>query len=278
MKIIFLLSVLLTQVFLASCSSGPTNSSDGKGRHGSKGKDDSTEGSEDSDTAKPAIDYHPKLVEAVRAKNNELIPKLASLALQQNANDVTALEAYGLYHFRKNQFEAAQYFFKRALPLAPNSSSLYNSLGLVALAEKKSKDALGFFMKAVELDKKNTAAAMNASSILLEGRNYAKAQFALSSVSPSDDPKFLTNLAISEMGSGHYDEAKSHFKAALKANGQSKEALFNYVILLADYLKEPKEASDTLSRLRFLGLNVEMKERLSELESKIAALEKKSDK
>ena len=209
------------------------------------------------------------LVDAVKAGNDEAISKAASNILGKNPNDLRALNALGLYHYRKGHYPAALLMFNKAMKVNPNISEVHNNMGLTFLAQKENRDAMKEFRKAVELSPNDPIPAGNIGSIYIENKDYTKAQTALEIAyrKNSRDPKVLNNYGIALTANGKYNEAKDIYKQALSLSQTDRNIMLNYAILLIDHLKQNQEGLDLINKLRFLGPSTEARNRINVLEN-----------
>lgn len=209
------------------------------------------------------------LSEAIRSNNDEAIFRSASGVLAQTPNDIKAQNAMGLYHYRKGRFLAAQYFFFKAIKNNPNSSDLYNSLGLSWLGLNEEKEAIAAFKKAVELDSSNSTPALNLSSIYIAHKDYARAVVPLEMAikKGAKDYKVLNNYGIALAATGKHSQAKDQYQAALSVNSSAKDVMLNLAILQIDHLKNYQEGLDLVSKLKFLGVPEGARSRINSLEN-----------
>lgn len=220
----------------------------------------------------PNASYAP-LSEAYRSQNDEGIAKAATNILSQNPTDVKALNALGLYHYRKGRFQAARYFFNRALASSPNSAELYNNLGLVSLAMNDQKEGIRNLRRALDLNPNDGIVAANLGSIYVQEGDYSKALAALEIAVKKGmrESRTLTNYGIALASAGKYDAAKSVYDEALKQNSANKEALYADAALLIDRMKQYQEGLDQLNRLKFLGPGQELRNKMNALENRAKA-------
>lgn len=210
------------------------------------------------------------LGDAIRAQNDEAIYKAATQMLSQNSNDLKALNALGLYHYKKGRYLAAIFFFNRALQSHPNSSEVYSNMGLSQLGLKEQRDGIRSFRKALELDPGNVHAAANLGSIYVQNKEYNRAVVALE-VANKQEPKDIRNLinyGVALAATGKYDRAKAQYEQALRINSTSREALYNFAVVEIEYLKKYDNGLDLLNKLKFLGPPDSLRNRINALENK----------
>ncbi len=212
------------------------------------------------------------LADAIRSGNDDSIFHAGSASLMQNPNDVKALNAMGLYHYRKGRPLAARLFFRKALTIQPKSSELYSNIGLTYLSTKEEDEAIVNFRKAIEINPSDASASVNLGSIYLAHREFAKAYNVLSlSPSRNKDIKFLNNFAIVSAWKGNTEQAEGLYREALKSSPNNRELLFNYAILQIDFQGKYKDGLETLDHLKLIGLAESMKNTEKELEIKAKA-------
>ncbi len=212
------------------------------------------------------------LSEAIRSGSDESIYRVASSMLMQNANDVKALNAMGLFHNRKGRPLAARLFFSKALSIQPDNSELHSNMGLTYLANQEQTAAIRAFRKAIELNPADISATTNLGSIYMENRDFSKAFSVLSlNTGRSKDIKFLNNFAIACAWKGKVEQAESLYQEALKLSPNNREILFNYAVFQIDYQAKFKEGLETLDHLKLIGLVESMKNTTKDLEIRAKA-------
>lgn len=210
------------------------------------------------------------LEQAIRSNSDEQIFRAATDVLVKNPNDLQALNAMGLYHYRKAQHSAAQIFLNRALKVNPNNSDTHNNLGLVFLAQAEDDRALASFKQALRVNSNDANAGANAGSIYLQSKDYIKAEIALRPAvrKYNRDVRILTNYAISQVGLKKYSEAEEKYKEALKIQDSFQPAMLGLAILYVDHLNKPAEGLELINRIKFLGPSSESRSRINLLENK----------
>lgn len=272
-----LILVLTLSIFVWGCSSGEKKADSAEKskaiesrRQENLESNDSTDIAATTTKSTSAVEdsSYGALSKAISANNDESIYRASIDILHQNANDLRALNALGMYHYRKGHYPAAEYFFKKAYKVNPQSTELLNNLGLLALIQGERREATGYFRKALAIDSQNSIAAANIGSIYVEDKDYTKAQVALEIAYKklSRDFKIMNNYAVVLTANGKYEKAKEIYREVLRGNETQKEVLFNYSILLIDHLKQYSEGMDIINKLKFHGVTAEMK-------SKVAAME-----
>ena len=284
--------VLLLSGLLVACSTSPKaddpdgtqvmpksdldrggSTSGGQETTSSKGSENSSEKPAEGQKHETPTALYLNLSEAYKGQNEEGIIRAASQVLSQNPNDLKALNAIGLAHYRKGRFLAARYFLGRAQTANSKSSEVMNNLGLVSLALEEPHEAMRYFKKALDLNSNDGVAAANLGSIYVHEGDYIKAQIALELAVKKGmrETKTLNNYGIALTANGKFDQAKKAYEEALKMTSNSQETLFNYAVLLIDHLKQNSDGLDQLNRLKFLGPAPEVRNKMNALENKAKA-------
>lgn len=281
MVTIRLLSAVVLSLALAACAGKGTSSSGGSegedlsldesGAEGTtKARAGNQNGTAPSAPSAAVAVASTALGDAIRAQNDEAIYKTATHLLSQNSNDLKALNALGLYHYKKGRYLAAMFFFNRALQSHPDSSEVYSNIGLAQLGLKEQRDGIRSFRKALELNPNNVHAAANLGSIYVQNKEYSKAVFALE-IANRNEPKDIRNLVnygVALVGTGKYDQAKAQYEQALRINSTSRETLYNFAVVEIDFLKKYSNGLDLLNKLKFLGPPDSLRNRINALENK----------
>jgi len=276
-----IVTVLLSSALLSGCGSASKDSDVPFGDSGSAAPE--AEAPAAAPLAKeptPAAPVPPKAQEAargllsgisdaIRSQNDEALFRASTQVLASNPNEVKALNAMGLYHFRKNRFLAAEYFFAKALKVQ-NNSDVLNNMAMTQLALGEKREAMKSLRKALEVNSNDGLAASNLGALYVAEKDYAKARVTLESAVRRGvkDPKTLLNYGIAQAAGGQFDSAKLMYEESLKANPNSPEALLSYAILLIEHLSLGQEGMKQLDRLRFMTPDETMKKRMIELENK----------
>jgi Tfp pilus assembly protein PilF len=224
-------------------------------------------------TVSAAAASNSTLALAFQSGNDETLKRSAIQILQQNPNDVRALNALGLYHYRRGHFPAAQLMFNKALKVDNNSSELHNNLGLVLLSQKDLSAALKEFRTALQLNPENGDAAVNIGAIYVENQDYNKALVAMEIAYKKNarDVRVLNNYGIALAATGKYDQANDVYKEALRISSSDKNVLLNQAILYVDHLKKYQDGLDIVNKIKFLGLTSEARSTIIGLENRAKA-------
>lgn len=275
----------LSFLVMAGCASSPESrdsSYDDSGRDGDtssavSSKSERVEASPVQEPVKsttpPTSSENQALIDAMRANNDEAIARSAQTVLSKNSTDLRALNALGMYHYKKGHLKAADYFFGRAIKANPRAGEVYNNMGLVLLAEGERNEAIKQFKKAIEMNSGEGSAAANLGAIYLEEKDYAKALIAMEIAyrKNSKDVKILNNYAVALTAQQKFSEARDMYKKAQSANPNDKDVLLNYAILLVNHLGKLSDGQDLINKLKFLGPSAEARNVINGLENKVKA-------
>lgn len=213
------------------------------------------------------------LSEALKNQSDEKIYQAATQILAQSSNDARALNALAMYHYKKARFDLSHYLLSKAIAANPKMAELYSNLGIVQLAQNEKRDAVKSFRRALDINNDEAVAAANLGSIYVQEKDYGKAQIVLETAYSHGirDFRVLNNYAIALTANHKYDKAEDLYKAILKDNGNSKEALYNYAILLVDNMGKFEDGLEIINRLKFVGAPTDTRIRIIALENKAKA-------
>lgn len=214
-----------------------------------------------------------ELDQAIIAGDNEKIRNISIELLQINSKNHNALNSLAMYHYKKQQLEAATLLLNRALESNSKLTEVYNNYGLVMLAKNEKKEAINMFRKALQLNSKNYLAAANVASIYAKEKDYNKVIFILEAFSKNDklDISSLNNYAIALVATGKDKEATEIYRKILKDNPDCNDVMLNYSILMIERQGKYKEGLDLISRLKFVELDNESRQLIKDLENRAKA-------
>jgi tetratricopeptide (TPR) repeat protein len=177
-------------------------------------------------------------------------------SLRRKAGDATALSDLALAELAKGERDSAELLVKEALASNKDSAVAHRTAGLVALAKGDDAAAFGSFVKASQLDPKDTTARLNMGTVLLRAGVYSKAeeQFRAVLKDSKDDADAQVGLATALRGQADkdrpakYHEAQRILESVLSRDPHNVDAEFNLAVLLSDFLKKPAEAKPLFQR------------------------------
>lgn len=214
-----------------------------------------------------------RLGEAIRLQNDEGISQATTEILTKNPKDVRALNALAMLYYKKNRYEAAEYLLNKALAVDNNRSQLYGNLGLIKIAQGEKREAIKAFRKGLEINNQDGVIGANLGSIYVKEKDYTKAELALEIAYKKghQDLKTLNNYAIALTGTGKHGKAQELYEKLLKDNPGQRDIMLNYSIFLIDHKQKYREGMDLLNRLKFVGVPMESRNVIKDLESKAKA-------
>ncbi|MGE0762527.1 MAG: tetratricopeptide repeat protein [Bdellovibrionales bacterium] len=218
------------------------------------------------------------LAEARANKSEEALVRAASRVLGADSKNLIALNTLGVFYFEQGKYGLARIIFLRALRDHNQTPALHNNLGIVYLAEGKQRQALAEFRKALEIKSDYRVSAANLGSIFLEYKDFERALKPLESgykatrsELKSGTPyamEVANNYAIALTGAGQFDAAKDVYDEIVAGSTRNPTVLLNYAILLVEKLKNYKEGSKLLSRIKFAVDDPKVLKRVEELDYK----------
>ncbi len=213
------------------------------------------------------------LNEAIKAQSDDRIYSTATHILTQSPNDVKALNALSMYHYKKGRFELSRYLLTKAIVASSKTAELYSNLGIVQLAQNERREAVKSFRKALEIENDDPVAAANLGAIYVQDKDYAKAGIVLETAYRKGvrDARVLNNYAIALSATGKMDKAEDLYKNILKDSPNNKESMYNYAILLVERMGKYQEGLDLINRLKFVGGPADTRNKIIALETKAKA-------
>lgn len=277
--------ILTALVFLAACSSSPKKESktDSLAEETRITEAPTVQKEEPSPTVSEPEPEKPKapvvpsqyaaLNEAIKAQSDERIYQTATQILTQSPNDVKALNALSMYHYKKGRFELSRFLLNKAIAASPKMAELYSNLGIVQLAQNERREAVKSFRKALEINNDDPVAAANLGAIYVQEKDYNKAAVVLEIAYRKGvrDPRVLNNYAIALSATSKLDKAEELYKNILKDNSNNKEAMYNYAVLLVDRMGKFQEGLEVINRLKFVGGPADTRNKIIALENKAKA-------
>ncbi len=150
------------------------------------------------------------------------------------------LYRYALQMYKKGLLEQALSPLKKSLEIDPDNSWFHNLQGIIQWKKGNSSLSVEEFARAIKLDKKNIAAHLNYTVLLIEEEKYDKAEKILISLPPSKDDYKLTAhylLGYVHEKSNEIDKAISELEIAYNllekgssANDESDPRTFSFRI------------------------------------------------
>jgi type IV pilus assembly protein PilF len=137
----------------------------------------------------------------------------------------------GAVYFQQKQYEIALEEFNTAIKINPNYALAYNGLGLVNADLGKSKEADGYFKKAIELEPDNSESRNNYGTFLCGKSRYDESivQFMAAIKNPlyATPAVAYTNAGICSIGKNDFTNAEGYFQKALQLDPLSGNAAFH---------------------------------------------------
>ena len=214
-----------------------------------------------------------KLVAAIKSQNDETVVKSANEVLSQNPKDLRALNALGMTYFKSGRNEAALYLINKAIDIQPKSSELYSNLGLIELARGEKRAAIQAFRKGLAINPSDAIIGANLGSIYVAEKEYQKAELALEIPykKGTKDIKVLNNYAIALTGNKNSKKAGDIYAKLVRDNPAQRDIMLNYAINLITHQQKYKDGLDLLNRLKFVGIPVESRNVIKDLETQAKA-------
>lgn len=242
--------------------------------------------STDEPAAKREVDKKDikALSEARASKSEEAMVKAASRVLGVDSKNLEALNSLGVFYFEQGKYGLARIIFLRALQDHPDVPALHNNLAILYIAEAKLPKAIAEFRKALEIKSDYRIGAANLGSIFLEYRDLGRALAPIEAgykavkadlkAGQSGAIEVANNYAVVLSGTGEAQKAREIYEQLLAGGTRNPTIMLNYAILLVEKLKDMKEGSKQLNRIKFAVDDPKIQKKVDELEEKVNAAEK----
>lgn len=214
---------------------------------------------------------HSALGDALEAKNDEQVKKIAGGILAKNSNDIKALNVLAMTFFKNGKPELAKIYLSRALKVNEKSAETLANLGVIQWSQGKMRDAYRSFRKAMQSNSSDPHVAANLGQIYAEAKDYRRAKAALE-IAYDKDVRPLSVLqayAVALHAEGKTGKAEDIFEEAIKLAPSDPKLLANYAIFLVEGKKDYQEAESVLGKIRFLGVLPEQRTLIESLETKV---------
>jgi predicted O-linked N-acetylglucosamine transferase (SPINDLY family) len=155
--------------------------------------------------------------------------ELIGAALKENPNDFRAYSNYALAQHNLKAYEAALFYFQKALALAPEFPEAFNNRGLTLHQLGRYKEALKSFDKAIELRANYCEAFFNKGNTLLELGDCAEAIVSYDkalNLRPTS-AEILNNRGTACGELNRWQEALANFDKAIAVRPDYSDALNN---------------------------------------------------
>jgi tetratricopeptide (TPR) repeat protein len=160
----------------------------------------------------------------------------------------------GLVYLAQKHDDLAGLVLSRAAELGPQDPAVYNAIALLALDQGKAQEAFDRFDYATSLDPNYLDARFNKATVLLDAGDYTRAKTELSAIvqKDPDDLAALVALGVAARGLKDFKEAQASWEKVVKdapRNADERaDALWNLVVLKADFTQDPAGAKQMLEQ------------------------------
>lgn len=170
--------------------------------------------------------------------------ELARQALIRDPKTLAAHKVMMLSYLDKRQLQMAKLVALRAQKLDESDPELYNTLGLVFLAEGDTVKAQSQFRKAVEARADYQPAHVQLAKLALKSEDYAGAEEHLRAILQNGgrSAEVFVNLGVAYKGMGQYDKAMQAYDEAEKMNPNLGATYMNRGIILQYHKDAPDRA------------------------------------
>lgn len=174
---------------------------------------------------------------ALESKDWEGAIKHARNVLLGDPEHVNAYVNLALAYFHQGLVDQALLIASSALERRPKAAALHNIMGLIHLNKDNSRLATESFLKAVAEDPGQVDAKLNLAAMELSYGDFQSALRRFDEVLKAQpgDPMLILSRAVALRGLKRYEEAEAGYEAALAAETNMPEALYNLCVLHHQY-------------------------------------------
>ncbi len=210
------------------------------------------------------------LSQSLRDQNSSQTGAIVQNILALDPLDAQALNAQGVLFYRKAQWDAAQLFFQKALKQKPNSFEILNNMGLVAIGKKDFAEALKYFRRALQQNPEDFSVNANIGTLFVRQGDLNKASVPLETAykkNPKNAP-VAHHYALTLKSAQKIEIAEMVLTQAIKENPSNQYLIMNLAGLYIENKNQIAQGQEWLKKIKFYGVQPDLKTRLSELEIK----------
>ena len=149
-----------------------------------------------------------------------------------------AWNALGYHHDSNRDWAAAADSYRKALEGNPDSALIYNNRGYSMLMQKRLKEAVADFNRALRMDSEFEVARENLRLALAWQGKYVH---AMAGASNRDMPRILNNIGFIAVMRGDYGNAEAYLLRAMEADPRYNETAARNLT----YLKQVRELAES---------------------------------
>ncbi len=193
-----------------------------------------------------------------KSKKEGALVALVSKILNQDPDNVQALNTLGVFYLESGKTQLAKIIFTRALKKHPKNSSLHSNLAVIDLKAGKKEEAVKAFRKSLSYRYSNYSAAANLGTVYMQAYEYDVALDYLSlaynrakqylSLTHYEVLKTGNNYAVALAWSGNFRKSAEVFEDLIEKNPRVVEPILNYAILLGRDLKNKNKSYQFLRK------------------------------
>ncbi|MCX5816168.1 MAG: tetratricopeptide repeat protein [Proteobacteria bacterium] len=164
-------------------------------------------------------------IEETKIGRLEIAKGLYLSILEEKPDYVEALNNLGVIAMREGNTKEALLNFRKCLGYKKDYAKAYNNIGLVMMKTGDTKVAEEYFEKSIEMDRDKVEPYINLTAILRGEKRYDEASNLLESLikRPVKDASVYLSLAIIKDEIGKYSDAIKYYRYYLNAGGNRKE-------------------------------------------------------
>jgi Tfp pilus assembly protein PilF len=176
------------------------------------------------DNEKINATYNEALKETERG-NTKGAKRLYQTILEEQPSHIEALNNLGVIAMKEGVSDEALFYFNKVLQYKKDYGKAYNNIGLLMMKEGKKGLAEEYFRKSIELGKDSMEPSLNLAALLRTEKRYEEAGRILAGLIGANirNKSLFLSYALIKDEMGQYDEAIKYYKLYLREGGGAGE-------------------------------------------------------
>jgi tetratricopeptide (TPR) repeat protein len=164
----------------------------------------------------------------------------ARMALASDAEHMDAYVNLAKIYYQRDYHSVAELVILNAMEAGDPTAPLYNTFGLVNLAQDKVTEAIDKFKRALDIDQTFVSAHMNLGAVRLNVRDYNRARTHFKAVLDERPDHVMAKISkgVAHRGLGELNEAKKLYEAVIEEHPEHPVAQFNLAVLQHEHLAQ----------------------------------------
>ncbi len=176
------------------------------------------------DHEKIALKFNEAIKET--AKGNIFFAKqLYQSILAEQPSNIEALNNLGVIAMKEGNTKEALFYFNKVLQYNKNYGKAYNNIGIIMLRDGQKRIAEEYFRKSIELEKDRIDPSLNLAALLRAEKRYEEAGRLLEGFinTNTKNRSLFLSFALIKDDMGQYEVAIEYYRLYLRATGSTSE-------------------------------------------------------